>query len=276
MTQIETSAFRRALERLRDDFVDIGKSFSPVRLCLIHRGDRESDGVGPIPKRFTKFSTGLKAIRRGRRGSGTEQVVRLLILDGDLAATRNLRTRADEAVQVASDMKSELFDFAGQWRIGDLDTLWWIAIFETAWLGRLRLPRQNAKQQLWRQLRSGTIALFERNKEDVNLLDGLARELPAGWMDCFPDAYISEIKDAAIASSNMVGILLDSLASKGKPPAVRWQYVLEKLEQVIAREGAALKPDAVIKAAGLNAKDARRGLRELQRLGKYRGHTRQT
>ncbi|MFQ5807429.1 MAG: hypothetical protein ACE5I3_13355, partial [Phycisphaerae bacterium] len=94
------------------------------------------------------------------------------------------------------------------------EELWWALVFELAWSGRH--PLLTATRHLWRTSEKGGLVRLPYDLEQVHQLAALplgpmGKVVPEHWLKRLPDAYMSEIDDAASACSDLATVLADEL-----------------------------------------------------------------
>lgn len=159
---------------------------------------------------------------------------RTVFVKGDDEHAEHLRSLAVRGGRLAIDMRTALLGRLAGWRFSRDhrdEAVWWTLLFEVAWAKEhelltarrmiwtqpnLRLPYD--REQL-RSIASSFEAFRKRGKgPETHPLD--APLFPAPWLDRLPDAYCSDINDAAPACACLAEALLAELGTDADEPDI--------------------------------------------------------
>lgn len=244
--QVQREEFWSLLAELREDFAAIRRQCAPIRVRLVHQGQNARfQGVERFP-----FEDGPRPVFHGSAGSRemrqrfdanghplftdkpaldaagvpitnsageafafTPGAHRFLDLFGGLDAVARLQASATRGGQLVAALRPRVCALLRGWQFSrDDESLWWALLFEVAWSERHPLLR--AKRLLWR-CTPNAHAYFPYDRDQLRRLHdfpgGENMGIPSAWLDELPDAYKSELGDAASASADLAGLLLSGV-----------------------------------------------------------------
>ncbi len=243
---MQTEQVIHFLEQIQSDFDRVRWQCQPIEVQLVHRAtNAEAEGVIGIPlahQQPTAFQgAGHRESLQRIDGSGNplfrdDPIVdvkglpitnsageafdvvmpafRTVAFLGDVADYQKLSNVAERAGRLIARMKNlpSLSVLRG-WRFSTPSDLWWAVLFEIAWADRH--PFLTAERRLWLPAENPTAFV----PYDIDQLRALAASgfaplgpIPENWLKRLPDAFMSEMKNAAAASFDAAGHLLTELS----------------------------------------------------------------
>lgn len=277
--EMKTSLALRYLQQIRAEFDRLRWEYEPIEVQLVHLAtNAEAEGViGCPPLSQRRPQSQLVAMqgaghREARQrcdpdgnplfrddpivdvegrpvmdsaGKALDLVMpahRRLTFAGDAGCYRALNDVAVRAGRLIMRMvRQPALAVLREWRFSTPSDSWWAAVFEIAWANRH--PLLSTERRLWLpaenpttfvqygidQLRSFAASGFE-----------LAKRIPASWLKRLPEAFVSELENAAVASFDAADYLITEL----NPPSEPAPSVGEAHESAQASDPS---PDAQIK-----------------------------
>lgn len=211
---ISNRHFRRRFSGIQHEYARVSLQ-APIQLRLYHRAlSRRDDLVlGKLERSYLGNSSPWYWRPRvvGVGVPPPNAAYRMVVFGGPPNADpmiRNLAGAAGELIGVTGMFKSLL----GDWKFYDDESRWWALLFEVALTGRS--PLIVARKYLQLRAEDGAELCFEH---------GFASSV-VGWERIgaevvSPDSWISDIPNAAKASTDLCDIVLDEAStSEGRPP----------------------------------------------------------
>ena len=236
----DTEQTQRLLSQLRGEFDGIRERETAVRVRLIHKAtNAEADGVKGSPPAMLgsvggSFTAGQRDGWPNLDDDGNQVFVDPPLLDpagtpivnstgqgldwtmpasrtvefsGDRGAVSRLRSLAERGGQLAVAWRNETQRLLAGWRFSAPEDRWWALLFELAWSGRH--PLLTAKRQLWLTDEKGQVLYLPYDARELAAVCSTWKGIPDRWLKRLPDAFMSEIGDAASACSDLAGVVLD-------------------------------------------------------------------
>lgn len=237
-----------ALKSLQTDFAELRRTTSQSKVWLDHRAtNADADGVPhhrcPWPDNEMVYCTNVN--REGRQRfdeQGNAMFVDMPVLevhgtpitgsagqafDYIMPAYRTIAVYGDESAaslhratqragRAVIELRALIPQFPHDWSLDDNDVVeggkgtWWNLVFEMAWSGDYAMLRAN------RQLPLMSTNYQVRTPWNLQSLRVIAQfpsqpklPIPEQWLKRLPDAYVSEINDAAAASADAIDALIE-------------------------------------------------------------------
>lgn len=241
-------SLHRLLGDLRADFDGLRQRERPIKIGLIHRASNsEAEGVKGYPSwtwgaMVTHLGAGSRMFRQNFEPDGTLRYVdppavdihgqpiihpvsgkgidvtmaasRSVQLAGDPDAVARLRSLAERGGRLALARRDKTLRLLADWRFSGPEQLWWALVFELAWSGLH--PLLSTTRMLWQTLENGRLVKLPYDRAQVRQLAApagwaMGMAVPERWLERLPEAYMSEIGDAASACSDLTAVIADEL-----------------------------------------------------------------
>jgi len=180
------------------------------------RHNRERDGGMRFidPPVLNAYGKPIIDKMTGRGIDFTIPASRSVQLFGKPEAVARLRALAERGGRLAMHSRDKTLRLLAGWQFGSPEELWWALVFELAWSGRH--PGLSASRHLWQERDDGARVTFPYDIDQVRRFAELGVNaagilVPESWLKRLPEAYVSEIEDAASACFDLAGILADEL-----------------------------------------------------------------
>lgn len=250
------------LQQIQSDFDRVRWQCQPIQVQLVHRAtNAEAEGVIGIPlsrqqpiafqgaghrELFQRIDGSGKPLFRddpivdvkghpitNSSGQAFDVVMpafRTVDFAGGVADYQKLSNVAERAGRLVAKMKNlpSLSVLRG-WQFSTPSEVWWAVFFEIAWAGRH--PLLTAERRLWLPAEKPTAFV----PYDIEQLRALAASgfaplgpIPENWLKRLPDAFMSEINNAAAASFDATDYLLTELSPASQEvPSIRETHQLK-------------------------------------------------
>lgn len=248
-TPMEPRIAKRYFCELRAALASFREREAPIRIRLIHRAtNAENEGVVPYPyshmdNTVSRMGTGFRDWYIVTDSNGTpvrieppvKDIDGIAIVDengngidfrmpafrkisfaGSIGSVARLREAAERAVRLVIATRARQQRLLRGWRFSPPEGMWWALLFETAW--STRHPLLVAERQIWLVSEHG-ISFLPYDLTQIRVLRnsvftrGGQERIPENWLKRLPDAYVSEIADAATASCDLLDLLLEDLGT---------------------------------------------------------------